>query len=49
MLQKLAEEMGFDYTIYDVETVGSMDEDGNWDGAIRELIDGVRFVVYITH
>ncbi|RUS82782.1 hypothetical protein EGW08_009446 [Elysia chlorotica] len=40
MLQKLAEEMDFAYTIYDVESVGSMDEEGNWDGAIRELIDG---------
>ncbi|GFO24576.1 glutamate receptor, ionotropic kainate 2 [Plakobranchus ocellatus] len=40
MLQSLAEEMDFDYTIYDVETVGSMDEDGNWDGAIKELLEG---------
>ena len=41
MLKKLAIEMDFDYEIYDVETVGSMDEEGNWDGAIRELMDGV--------
>ncbi|GFR79731.1 glutamate receptor [Elysia marginata] len=40
MLEKLAEEMDFDYTIYDVPNVGSMDDLGNWDGAIRELMEG---------
>ncbi|XP_059149035.1 ionotropic receptor 25a-like [Physella acuta] len=40
LLEKIAESMNFDYDIYDTDDVGSMDEQGRWSGAIKELMDG---------
>ncbi|XP_012940304.1 ionotropic receptor 25a [Aplysia californica] len=39
LLERIAQDMNFDYEIHDVEIVGSMDDDGNWSGVIKELID----------
>ncbi|KAK0049414.1 glutamate receptor 2 [Biomphalaria pfeifferi] len=40
LLEKIAELVDFDYSIYDTDQVGSVDDTGQWSGAIRELIDG---------
>ncbi|KAH9520044.1 Ionotropic receptor 25a [Bulinus truncatus] len=40
LLVRISESLGFDYDIYDTDQVGSMDETGQWSGAIKELIDG---------
>jgi len=47
LLNKLAEEMDFNYTIREVPGYGFMDlnEPNDWDGMVRELVDRVRVIV----
>ncbi|CAL1539208.1 unnamed protein product [Lymnaea stagnalis] len=40
LLEKIAANMGFDYDIHDTHVVGSVNENGQWSGAIGELVDG---------
>lgn len=44
ILDAIAEKMNFKYTIYKVEddSLGAVDENGTWNGMIRELIDKVK-------
>jgi ionotropic glutamate receptor len=46
MIEKIKEIVDFRYSMYEVpdQTYGSINEQGEWNGLIRELIDGVNTI-----
>ncbi len=43
LAQEIAEIVGFNFTIVPTDGYGSVDQDGNWNGMIRELLEEVHF------
>ena len=50
ILNEIANKMNFRYTIYKVpdNQYGSQNENGSWDGMIRELMDKASFPEFLT-
>lgn len=48
ILDEISQKMNFRYEIYKVadNQYGSEDENGSWNGMIRELIDKVQFTTF---
>ena len=46
LIEKIAEDLKFEYELYEVpdEQFGAMDDNGEWNGLIRELIDRVCYL-----
>lgn len=46
LIQKISDELKFEYELYEVpdKQFGAVDENGEWNGLIRELIDKVCFL-----
>lgn len=46
LIKQIAREIGFEYRLYEVYdgTFGEKDENGNWNGLIGEIINGVWFL-----
>ena len=44
LIRHIADRLGFEYELYDSpdNNYGSVNEKGEWNGMIRELIEGVR-------
>ena len=47
LLEHLSVRLGFEYNVYEVEdrNYGKKQDDGSWNGMIRDLIDGVSHSV----
>lgn len=51
LFARIAHDLHFDYELYESPdgNYGSKDDKGNWNGMIRELIVGVRIILYPTN
>lgn len=45
LLKHIAENLSFDYTIYDKDEIGTMNDNGQWSGVIGELTEGVSCII----